>query len=228
MQDSSAQQSESQAEGVGQKDEVYLLIRERVLNLAGQIDEPVRLIEEDMAQELGVSRTPIREALKRLGQEGLLTMQPRRGAVLMPVTSQEYCDWLKLRAELEGFAASEAALNATKHDVDHLRNLFSGFNHDNLASRATDYATANVQFHASLIRLANNKLLERVWASFGHGQMLRFKTIERLNRAHDSLREHAEIIDAIDQRDADRARQLAKDHALGLLQQFLNSPPPKP
>ncbi|WP_084651872.1 GntR family transcriptional regulator [Ottowia thiooxydans] len=204
-------------------DGVYQSIRERILSMVNTIEEPVHLREEDVAQELSVSRTPVREALKRLGQEGLLSLQPRRGAVLMPVTHKEYTDWLKLRAELESFTASEAALNASKRDVDHLRSIFAPFNESNLSERADEYAAANVAFHADLMRLANNVVLEKIWKSFGHGQMLRFKTIQRLNRAHDSLREHLDIIDAINARDAELASQLAKSHVLGLLGQVNKS-----
>lgn len=207
------------------RDEVYLSIRNRVLSMASTIEEPVRLREEDVAQALGVSRTPVREALKRLGQEGLLDLQPRRGAVLMPVAPKEYRDWLKLRAELEAFAASEAAMNATKHDVDHMRALFAPFHEGNLKDSADLYAQANVDFHAYLIRLAGNSILEKIWGSFGHGQMMRAKTIERLNRAHDSLHEHLSIIDAIDKRDAPLAALLAKQHALELLEQVLQNSP---
>ncbi|MET4576540.1 GntR family transcriptional regulator [Ottowia thiooxydans] len=207
----------------GGHDGVYQSIRERILSMVGTIEEPVHLREEDVAQELSVSRTPVREALKRLGQEGLISLQPRRGAVLMPVTLKEYTDWLKLRAELESFIASEAALNASKHDVDHLRSIFAPFNENNLDERVDEYAAANVAFHAYLMRLANNLVLEKIWNSFGHGQMLRSKTIQRLNRAHDSLREHLAIIDAIDARNAELASQLAKAHVLGLLGQVNKS-----
>jgi DNA-binding GntR family transcriptional regulator len=200
-------------------DEVYQSIRSRILSMVSTLDEPVRLREEDVAQELGVSRTPVREALKRLGQEGLLSLQPRRGAVLMPVTPKEYTDWLKLRSELEAFAASEAAFNATKRDVDELRAIFAPFNEANLAHRADDYAVANVAFHAALIRLADNLVLEKIWNSFGHSQMLRSKTIQRLNRSRESLQEHLAIIDAIDARNPELASRLAKEHALELLAQ---------
>ncbi|KDB58178.1 iron dependent repressor, N-terminal DNA-binding domain protein, partial [Bordetella bronchiseptica A1-7] len=77
------------------------------------ITEPVRVREEDLANQLGVSRTPVREALIRLESTGMVHLRPGRGALLTPVTDEEYIEWLQLREQLEGFATREAALNAS-------------------------------------------------------------------------------------------------------------------
>ena len=203
-------------------DGVYESVRAHVLGLVKNIDEPVRVREEELAKMLNVSRTPVREALLRLGQEGILTMEPRRGALLSPLTKQDYIEWLKLRIELEAFAAREAALNASQRDVDALRALFAPFTPDNLDERVSEYAAANVEFHAAIMRLAANSLLEKVWKSFGHRDMLKTKTIERLKRAHESLAEHLAMIDAIEKRDGALADRLAREHVQGLLTQTLN------
>ncbi len=203
-------------------DGVYESVRAHVLGLVKNIDEPVRVREEELAKMLNVSRTPVREALLRLGQEGILTMEPRRGALLSPLTKQDYIEWLKLRIELEAFAAREAALNASQRDVDALRALFAPFTPDNLDERVSEYAAANVEFHAAIMRLAANSLLEKVWKSFGHRDMLKTKTIERLKRAHESLAEHLAMIDAIEKRDGALADRLAREHVQGLLTQILN------
>jgi len=200
-------------------DSVYQSVRNYVLNLARQIDEPLRIKEQDLAQKLGVSRTPVRQALLRLGQDGILTLEPHKGALLAPATARDYLDWLKIRVELEGFAAREAALNASKRDVDALKGIFAGFHDDTLDQKASEYAAANVEFHAALMKLADNPLLERIWASFGHRGMIKTRTIQRLDRARQSLREHHALIDAIEQRDASRAQNLAREHVEGLLQQ---------
>jgi len=210
-----------QASKTSLRDEVYESVRSRVLGMVGQIDAPVRVREEELAKQLGVSRTPVREAFLRLGEEGILNIQPRKGALLMPVTRQEYLEWLKLREELEAFAAKEAALNASQRDVDALRAIFAPFTEANLDERVAEYAAANVAFHQAIIKLAANSLLEKVWKSFGHKQMLRTKTIERLNRARCSLREHHALIDAIEARNAALAAELARQHVHGLLEQTL-------
>ncbi len=190
------------------------------------ITEPIRVREEDLANQLGVSRTPVREALIRLESTGLVSLRPGRGALLSPVTDDEYVEWLQLREVLEGFAAREAALNASQRDVERLHALFEPFLGEEGPEHAAEaYAQANVAFHKEIMALANNLLLERVWAAFGHRQTTyRRQTIKRLHRSSDSLRDHLAIIDAIARRDADLAEQLARAHVRDLHTAFKQAP----
>lgn len=196
------------------RQDVFEAVSAHLSELRAGLTEPVRVREEDLANQLGVSRTPVREALIRLDSTGFISLRPGRGALLQPVSERDYLEWLQLREQLEGFAAREAALNASQRDVLALRLLFEPFLEPGLAeSKPKLYSQANVAFHIEIIRLANNHLLERVWASFGHRQTsYRRQTIARLHRSSDSLREHLAIIDAIEQRDADRAEALARAH----------------
>ncbi|QEI07538.1 GntR family transcriptional regulator [Pigmentiphaga aceris] len=189
-----------------------------LIELRAQITEPVRIREEDLAAKLGVSRTPVREALIRLDSTGVINLRPGRGALLQPVSDEDYLEWLQLREQLEAFAAREAALNASHHDVMALRAIFAPFAEAGVAeAKPEEYSLANVAFHTEIMRLANNRLLERVWASFGHRQTsYRRRTISRLHRAADSLREHLEIIQAIEDRNAERAADLAREHVRAL------------
>jgi DNA-binding GntR family transcriptional regulator len=193
---------------------VYEDVSALLRDMMSDITEPVRVREEDLANQLGVSRTPVREALIRLESTGMVSLRPGRGALLSPVTNEEYIEWLQLREVLEGFATREAALNASQRDVERLRAIFEPFLNIEESKFAADaYAQANVAFHKEIIALANNLLLERVWAAFGHRQTTyRRQTIKRLHRCSDSLREHLAIIDAIERRDADLAESLAKAH----------------
>jgi len=190
-----------------------------------KIAAPIRVREEDLANQLGVSRTPVREALIRLESTGMVRLHPGRGAVLSPVTDEEYIEWLQLRELLEGFAAREAALNASQRDVERLHALFApfvGLDESNCPQDA--YAQANVTFHQALITLAQNHLLARVWRAFGHRQtMYRRHTIKRLHRFSHSLREHLGIIEAIAQRDAALAETLARQHVRSLYDDFVKS-----
>lgn len=187
-------------------------------DMMADITEPIRVREEDLANQLGVSRTPVREALIRLESTGIVSLRPGRGALLTPVTDEEYIEWLQLREQLEGFATREAALNASQRDVERLRAIFTPFiDTPEDQQKAGSYALANVAFHKEIMCLANNKLLSRVWAAFGHRQTTyRRQTIKRLHRSADSLREHLAIIDAIEQRDATLAEKLAKEHVRAL------------
>lgn len=198
--------------------DVFEAVSAHLNEMRSAITEPIRVREEDLANQLGVSRTPVRQALIRLESTGMISLRPGRGALLEPVSDRDYIEWLQLREQLEGFAAREATLNASQRDVMGLRAIFAPFAQPHIAeSKAAEYAQANVAFHAQIMRLANNSLLERVWASFGHTQTsYRRKTISRLHRSADSLREHLEIIDAIEQRDADLAESLARAHVRAL------------
>ncbi len=201
---------------------VYEDVRTLLGSMMQDLTEPVRVREEDLANQLGVSRTPVREALIRLESTGLVSLRPGRGALLSPVTDGEYIEWLQLREMLEGFAAHEAALNASQRDVERLRALFAPFLDAPSEERdASAYAQANVTFHEEIMALAHNRLLEKVWAAFGHRQTtFRRQTIKRLHRGEDSLREHLAMIDAIEQRNAGLAERLAREHVHGLLAAF--------
>ncbi|WID95235.1 GntR family transcriptional regulator [Bosea vestrisii] len=196
--------------------EVYDALRGHVLSLAATIDEPVKLSEEELARMLGVSRTPVREALRRLEQEGVVSVEPRRGARLMPVTLEEYLEWLAIREMLEGLAARLCAETATAADIARLSALFAEFDDEAVAARPVDYAKANVAFHQSIAEIAGSALLERTWRSFGHAAMAGLRFIERLRRGQQSLVEHRAIIAAIAAGDPDAAERAGRDHVRSL------------
>lgn len=202
---------------------VYEDVSALLLEKIEGITAPIRVREEDLANQLGVSRTPVREALIRLESTGLVSLHPGRGAVLSPVSDAEYLEWLQLREQLEGFAAREAALNASQRDVERLRQIFAPFvDGESAEASPTAYGQANVCFHNEIIKLAHNDLLARVWEAFGHRQTtFRRQTIKRLHRSSDSLREHLAIIDAIERRDAQLAETLAKEHVRALYEKFI-------
>jgi len=193
-------------------------VSDRLLLMRADLTEPIRIREDDLAAALGVSRTPVREALIRLEGTGMVSLRPGRGALLMPVSDRDYEEWLQIREQLEGVATREAALNASQRDVAQLRAIFENFSDGNAASTgAAAYSKANVDFHQKIMDLAGNEMLRRVWASFDHVQTsYRRQTIAKLHRSEDSLREHLDIIDAIERRDSERAENLAKSHVRSL------------
>jgi len=198
--------------------DVYSAVSKHLQAMRENLDEPVRVREEALASQLGVSRTPVREALIRLESVGMISLRPGKGALLMPVTDTDYLEWLQIREHLEGLSTREAALNASQRDVDGLRAIFLPFKDGVQGDESHHaYAEANVQFHQEVMRLCANDLLSRMWATFGHLQTsYRRQTIARLHRRSDSLAEHMDIIDAIERRDADRAEALARRHVRAL------------
>ncbi|ALM82812.1 GntR family transcriptional regulator [Bordetella sp. N] len=212
---------------------VFAAVNEHLKSMREGIKEPVRIGEEALAEQLGVSRTPVREALIRLEGMGMVNLRPGRGALLMPVTDAEYLEWLQIREHLEGLATREAALNASGRDVGQLRAIFAPFlpmrnaaaKPGNKKSTETypdeddeAYNLANVAFHKEIMRLSGNGLLVRIWESFGHRQTsARRQVIARLHRREQSLNDHHAIIDAIHQRDPDAAERLARAHVRAIL-----------
>jgi DNA-binding GntR family transcriptional regulator len=212
---------------------VLSAVSSHLQELRSTITEPIRVREEALASQLGVSRTPVREALIRLEGVGMVSLRPGRGAILMPVTDAEYLEWLQIREQLEGLATHEAALNASQRDVDQLRSIFRPFQEGAIDGDVhAAYAQANVLFHKEVMRLCGNALLSRIWAAFGHLQTsCRRQTIARLERREDSLAEHLAIIDAIEARDAARAEDLARRHVRTLadaVRHWLGNTPAEP
>lgn len=213
---------------------VFDAVNEHLKSLREGIEEPVRIGEEALAEQLGVSRTPVREALIRLESMGMVALRPGRGALLMPVTDAQYLEWLQIREHLEGLATREAALNASGRDVEQLRAIFAPFlavsggaanrgaayREPAAVAQGDDeaYALANVAFHKDIMRLSGNGLLVRIWESFGHRQTsARRQVIARLQRREQSLSDHLAIIEAIHQRDPDAAERLARAHVRAIL-----------
>lgn len=205
---------------------VFDNVNELLSNMRQEITEPVRVREEELAERLGVSRTPVREALIRLESTGMISLRPGKGALLLPITDEDYIEWLQLREVLEGFAAHEATLNASQRDVERLQGIFQPFVNPDTNQKLDDvaYAQANVNFHKEIIALAKNNLLEKVWSAFGHRTIShRRKTIQRLHRREDSLKEHLQMIDAIASRDASLAEKLAREHVRKIHVALINS-----
>jgi len=196
------------------RDEVFQRIKEHVAGLAASGTAPVILREADLARQFGVSRTPVREALNRLVQDGLVVLEPRRGAKVRPTSLEDYLAWLEIREALEGFAARLSALRASPATVAEMRALFTQFEGVDIDAGpgAVAFAKANAHFHRMLVQSSGNALLIRVAQTYDHMGTVQLKIIERLHRAPNSLTEHQSIIDAIAAQDGDAADLAARQH----------------
>ncbi len=198
------------------RDTVYQLLRRRVTDLAATASAPVLLREAELARSLGVSRTPVREALSRLVEEGVLTSRPRRGVQVVPTTLEEYVAWLEVREVLEGLAARLAAERATPRAVARMREVFRPFDPETIGAGGPEYARANARFHTLVVQEARNPVLLRLTRYYDRMEMTRLRVIERLGRGRQSLREHLQLIDLIARRDAVRAEALGRAHVRAL------------
>jgi DNA-binding GntR family transcriptional regulator len=177
----------------------------------------IRLDERRLSQDLGVSRTPIREAMTVLEQEGFVRTLPRRGIYVVKKTKREIVEIITVMAALESMAARLAAERASDAEIAELRRLMDAFTDGRNTDRLDDYSNANIAFHQAIIRMSGCALLAEMTENlFIHMRAIRKITIHQDNRAARSISDHMRIIEALERREADLAERLARQHAMGL------------
>ncbi len=186
------------------------------INVYADNDEH-RLDERQLSEELGVSRTPIREALCRLENEGFVHTVPRRGAFIARKSKREIVEMITVWAALESMAARLITEQATDEEIAGLRDLFGTFRDDKVQAHIDEYSETNISFHQALFRLSKCDLLMRMTENlFIHIRSIRVRTISEDNRASRSIIDHMHIIEALEARDSELAERLAKEHTLNL------------
>ena len=136
------------------KEQAYARIKEAIANTDIYSDrQPLRLDERELMKALGVSRTPVREALSILEQEGFVRTVPRRGIFIVRKSKREMIEMIQMWAALESMAARLATLSASDTDIGRLRHLFDEFQSSPPAEHLDEYSDANIAFHQAIIRL---------------------------------------------------------------------------
>jgi DNA-binding GntR family transcriptional regulator len=197
---------------------VEVLERLRALILTGQYGPDERLIEEQLAERLGVSRTPVRHALTMLEAEGLVEIAPNRGATVCSFTIEDVWDIYDLRAVLEGHAARRAAGRIQRHELEHMRDLAGEM--EGLAGRFDDHqeeiralVALNQEFHGTIVEASRNRRLKRLINRTVEIPLM-FKAFfwytprERTISNH----YHRQILGALEKGDADRAEIIMREH----------------
>ena len=204
---------------VALKDRIYEELKSAItsMNVYADDDE-YRLDERRLALEMGVSRTPIREALCRLENEGFVQNIPRRGAFVARKSKKEVLEMITVWAALESMAARLVIENTTAEEIATLREMFSSFDEDGAAqARIDEYSETNVSFHQALFRLSRCDLLSRITENlFLHMRSIRMRTIAEKDRASRSIIDHMSIIEALEARDTELAERLVRQHTLDL------------
>jgi DNA-binding GntR family transcriptional regulator len=219
--------------GMVLKDRTYLALKEAIAskNIYAETEE-LRLDERQLCEDLGVSRTPVREALARLEQEGFVRTVPRRGVYVIRKTKAEIIEMITVWAALESMAARLITERASDDEIKSLRRMFSTFDSvgngngevgggdrgDGMASaRIDEYSETNIRFHQALLKLSKCSLISDMTENlFIHMRSIRMRTIGEDDRARRSIIDHINIIEALETRDAELAGRLARDHTLGL------------
>jgi DNA-binding GntR family transcriptional regulator len=177
----------------------------------------IRLDERRLAQDFGISRTPVREAMAQLEREGFVRAIPRRGIYVVRKTKREVIEMITAWAALESMAARLITENASTDEIAALRRMFATFEDGKVRAHLDEYSEVNIEFHQTIIRMSGNRVLIDLAANlFTHMRMIRRKTIGEKDRVDRSIRDHMHIIEAIEARDAASAEALVRSHALGL------------
>ena len=192
-------------------DEVASRLRERIF--AGQLMPGTFLDEVRLAEELKISRTPLREALKVLTAEGLVRHEPRRGCFVAEVTEQDLDEIFPVIALLEGRCAHEAALHASDADLAALEALHDKLARHARARRINEYYETNFAIHEAIIALADNRWLAQVIGDLRKiVKLARLQQLHAPGRLEQSLSEHLAVFAALKARDAEGAEAAMRTH----------------
>jgi DNA-binding GntR family transcriptional regulator len=179
--------------------------------------EPVRLDERELSRNLGISRTPIREAIARLEHEGLVYSVPRRGVFVARKSKAEIIEMVHAWAALESMAARLITEHATDAEIASLRAFVSDFDGGRVRARIDEYSEANIRFHQRILELSRSPLLVRLADTIlVHVRSIRHRTIGEDERATRSVIDHMQIIESLENRRTEEAESLVRDHALAL------------
>ena len=199
-------------------DRAYTALKDTIvtLNVYEQPGE-VRLDERQLASDLGISRTPVREAMAQLEREGFVRSVPRRGVYVVRKTKAEVIELITAWAALESMAARLITEAAGNDEIASLRRMFATFENGQARAHLDEYSEVNIEFHQAIIRLSKNGvLIDLAENLFTHMRMIRRKTIGEQDRVDRSIRDHMNIIEALEARAIERAEDLVRNHALGL------------
>ncbi|MEM5427734.1 GntR family transcriptional regulator [Cupriavidus oxalaticus] len=204
--------------GASLRDQAYAMLRQAIADAdIYQSHDEIRLDERVLSEAMGVSRTPIREAMTLLEQEGFLRTVPRRGIYIMRKTKREIVEMIQMWAALESMAARLATQNATDQEIAQLRRMFDSFRDSTPAEHIEEYSDANIAFHQAIVQLSRSQIImDTIRNIFIHVRAIRKMTISQSDRAARSIVDHLRIIEALEKRDTELAERLVRQHSLDL------------
>lgn len=190
---------------------VFESLREAIIQ--GRLRPGERLMELQLAEELGVSRTPVREAIRKLELEGFVVMMPRKGAYVAGITDKDITEVFEVRAALESLAAGLACDRITDEELEQLER--SVVQISELAEQANldGLVQEDAEFHEIIYRASRNKRLILILTNLQEQiQRFRLTTLSRPGRTRKALDEHRQIVEAISERNVELAQRLAWEH----------------
>ena len=205
----------------------YLPLRDVVFNtlrqaiITGEFAPGERLMEIALANRLGVSRTPVREAIRKLELEGLVKIIPNKGAYVTGITPKDVHDIYMIRSMLEGMCARWATEHITPEQIEQLEEivLLSEFHLKKDKDKVVQVSDLDGKFHHVLYEASNSRIMEHTLSDFHkYVKMARMLSVGAKNRAEKSIEEHKAILEAIKKGDADEAERLANLHIMHVME----------
>lgn len=200
------------------KDHVYESLKDAIMGVDIYAEgAELRLDERTLSEQLGVSRTPLREAIARLERDGLVLVVPRKGVYLQRKSMHEILEMIVAWAALESMAARLAAERASDADIAGLRKIAAKYNEGALDTRIAEYSDDNIRFHQHILEISGCALLrDMADGLFLHMQAVRLRAMNEGDRVRRSVVDHAEIIEALEARDAGLAEARVREHTMRL------------
>ncbi|MDK2881641.1 MAG: hypothetical protein PWQ99_1416 [Clostridia bacterium] len=190
---------------------VFDTLREAIIN--GVLRPGERLMELQLAEELGVSRTPIREAIRKLELEGFVVMVPRKGAYVAGISLKNIADVFEVRAALEALAAGLAAERITDEELEGLERIIVRKKKSIEEGDVAGFVQCDMEFHDAFYKASRNERLVQILGNL-QDEIHRFRSVSLAypGRMQDALEEHRKIVEAVAERDVARAQKLAWEH----------------
>ncbi|MGI9952558.1 GntR family transcriptional regulator [Moorellaceae bacterium AZ2] len=190
---------------------VFETLREAILS--GQLKAGERLMEVQLAEEMGVSRTPVREAIRKLELEGLVVMVPRKGAYVAGISTKDITEVFEIRSALESLAAALACERITEEELEELERLLVQVAECVEKNDLETLIQVDTRFHSVLYRASRNERLAQIINNLGD-QIQRFRTtsLAAPGRMKEALEEHKALVEAITARNVELAQRLAQEH----------------
>ena len=193
------------------RDVVFESLRKAIVE--GSLKPGERLMEVQLAEQLGVSRTPVREAIRKLELEGFVIMLPRKGAYVADMSVKDIIDVLEVRSALEGLAANLAAERMDEKEIEELKKISDSLNSAMENGNLDEILKKDVEFHQCIFEAAGNKRLTQMINSLWE-QVYRFRAgyMSDNNAIRGIKEEHEHLIEAIVSGDGKKASKCAKEH----------------
>lgn len=190
---------------------VFETLRDAIIT--GKLGPGERLMEIQLAEEMGVSRTPVREAIRKLELEGFVVMVPRKGAYVAGVSIKDIADVFEVRAALEALAASLAAERITDEELDQLERSLVSINEVSDGKNINKVVESDIDFHDLLYQASRNQKLINIITNLKEQlQRYRATSLAVTGRTKDAVDEHRAIVEALAERNGELAAELARRH----------------